>query len=122
MKIKLILSLFILIFLFHWALPGCKKSAVEPENDHSRGKIAFYSNRDGNDEIYIMNTDGSNQINLTNNEGWDNWPVFSPDGSKIAFLSDRDGPYEVYIMNADGSNKINLTNNEGYDWDPVFQP
>lgn len=30
------------------------------------GKIAFVSNRDGNDEIYAMNPDGSGQVNLTN--------------------------------------------------------
>src|SRR3989338_3814448 len=31
-------------------------------------KIAFYSYRDGNYEIYIMDADGANQKNLTNNE------------------------------------------------------
>ncbi len=29
--------------------------------------IAFTSDRDGNEEIYIMNADGSGQRNLTNN-------------------------------------------------------
>jgi TolB protein len=32
--------------------------------------IAFVSNRDGNDEIYVMDADGNNQRRLTNN------PVF----------------------------------------------
>jgi Tol biopolymer transport system component len=109
MKIKIILSLFILIFLIPWVLQGCKKSAVEPEDNTSSGKIAFYSYRDGNYEVYIMNGDGSNQINLTKSEGFDGYPVFSPDGSKIAFCSDRDGNGEIYIMNGDGSNQINLT-------------
>ena len=35
------------------------------------GKVAFYSDRDGNAEIYVMNTDGSGQTNLTNNPGDD---------------------------------------------------
>ncbi len=30
-------------------------------------KIAFTSDRDGNNEIYIMNADGSEQTRLTNN-------------------------------------------------------
>ena len=34
-------------------------------------KIAFTTDRDGNDEIYVMNADGSNQTRLTNNEGDD---------------------------------------------------
>ena len=31
------------------------------------GTIAFVSNRDGNNEIYVMNGDGTGLINLTNN-------------------------------------------------------
>jgi hypothetical protein len=30
-------------------------------------KIAFYSDRDGNEEIYVMNADGTDQTNLTKN-------------------------------------------------------
>jgi hypothetical protein len=41
-------------------------------------KIAFYSDRDGNYEIYIMNVDGSEQVRLTNNMAGDFAPYFSP--------------------------------------------
>ena len=41
-------------------------------------KIAFQSNRDGNEEIYVMNADGSEQTNLTNNPGFDTNPSWSP--------------------------------------------
>ncbi|PKO14468.1 MAG: hypothetical protein CVU39_14535 [Chloroflexi bacterium HGW-Chloroflexi-10] len=34
-------------------------------------KIAFISNRDGNEEIYVMNIDGSDQTRLTKNEIYD---------------------------------------------------
>jgi Tol biopolymer transport system component len=37
-------------------------------------KIAFDSDRDGNDEIYVMAADGSNQTRLTNSPGGDNYP------------------------------------------------
>lgn len=76
-------------------------------------KIAFTSDRDGNDEIYVMNADGTEQVRLTNNQAWDWQPEFSPDGSKIAFTTDRDGNVEIYVMNTNGTNQVRLTNNGG---------
>ncbi len=35
------------------------------------GTIAFVTNRDGNDEIYVMNGDGGEQVNIANNESED---------------------------------------------------
>ncbi len=75
-------------------------------------KIIFFSKRDSNKEVYIMNADGSNQTRLTNDAGAD-WSVaWSPDSSKIAFISNRDGDYDIYIMNSDGSELRNVSNNE----------
>ncbi len=86
------------------------------------GRIAFYSNRDGNDEIYAMNPDGSGLVNLTRDPARDLEPVWSPDGSKIAFRSNRDGNWEVYVVNVDGSGLRNLTNNSAYDTSPAWSP
>jgi Tol biopolymer transport system component len=87
-------------------------------------KIVFYSDRDGNQEIYIMNAaDGSNQTRLTDNPAWDSLPSLSPDGTKIAFESDRDGNSNIYIMNAaDGSNQTRLTDNPADDSNPRWSP
>src|SRR3954469_3700262 len=52
---------------------------------HVNGKIAFDSNRDGNEEIYVMNPDGTGQTRLTNDPAGDFGPAWSPDGTKIAF-------------------------------------
>ena len=41
-------------------------------------KIAFASDRDGNNEIYVMNSDGSGQTKLTNNSAADAFPSFGP--------------------------------------------
>ena len=37
-------------------------------------RIAFQSDRDGNDEVYVMNPDGSGQTRLTDNPAWDGSP------------------------------------------------
>ncbi len=85
----------------------------------ANGKIVFSSNRDGNDEIYVMNADGSARIDLSRNPASDTQPEWSPSGTQIAFASDRSGEYEVYVMNADGSGVTQLTTG-GPNTRPVF--
>ena len=83
-------------------------------------QIVFFSERDGNQEIYVMNAaDGSNQTRLTYNDVQDTGSTWSPDGTKIAFASARDGNIEIYLMNAsDGSGQTRLTNNTATDAEP----
>ena len=71
-------------------------------------EIPFVSDRDGNNEVYVMNADGTGQTRLTNDPAIDAEPAFSPDGTKIAFTSSRDGNAEVYVMNADGTGQTDL--------------
>ena len=69
----------------------------------SAGNIAFVSNREGNNEIYVMNADGSGQTRLTFNDAWDRGPVWSFERSRIFFHSDRDielGISTAYAVNA----------------------
>jgi WD40 repeat protein len=86
------------------------------------GTIAFRSNRDGNDEIYVMNGDGNELINLTNDPSDDDLPAWSPDATRIAFCTHRDGNYEIYVMNADGSDQANLSGNSLDDCAPSWSP
>jgi Tol biopolymer transport system component len=78
-------------------------------------RIVFYSERDGNSEIYVMQADGSNPTRLTRTAASEGYPNFSPDGKKIVFDTDRDGNFEIYAMNADGSNATRLTNDPARD-------
>ncbi len=75
--------------------------------------IAFHSNRDGNNNIYVMNPDGSGQIRLTSEASNDQRADISPDGSRIAFASNRSGGvashFEIFVMNSDGSDVRQLT-------------
>ena len=77
---------------------------------HANGKIAFTSDRDGNQEIYMMNPDGTNQTRLTNNSIVDDHAMWSPDGQKLAFVSQRAaGGFAIFQMNMDGTNRVEIT-------------
>jgi TolB protein len=80
--------------------------------------LIFYSNRDGNNEIYRKSSEDAPPVRLTNNTVGDFSPRFSPDGASIVFVSDRDGDWEIYKMNADGSNQVRLTNNAAFESSP----
>jgi TolB protein len=86
------------------------------------GEIVFYSERDGNPEIYTVDADGSNLQRLTSNPASDMCPDWSPDGSQIAFISDRDGSRQIYVMNADGSDPHPLTDDVSYKAHPAWSP
>ena len=82
----------------------------------TNNSIVFTSNREGDQEIFVMDADGGNQINLTNSHpGNDSQPFAAPAGDLIAFTSDRTGNLEVFTMNVDGSGQINLTDHPAQD-------
>ena len=85
--------------------------------------IAFMSDRDGNNEVYVMSVwaDGSDPVNLTNHPAGDGFPAWSPDGSLIAFESYRDGNSEVYVM-GDDSNPFRVTESLSTEYAPDWRP
>ena len=93
-----------------------------PSPTGGQRKIAFFSNRTGADNIYVMSADGSGLENLTNSGSNDVSPAWSPDGKRIAFMSRRDQNFEIYVMNADGSGQERLTNDRGDDLGIAWSP
>lgn len=72
-------------------------------------KIAFMSDRDGNNEIYLADLDGGEPVNLTESATDEVNPHFRPDGAKILYDSLRAGTNRIYVANADGTGETCLT-------------
>lgn len=66
-------------------------------------KLAFYSDRSGNRDIYSSNPDGSEFRKLTRFRGLDEDPDWSPDGKRIVFQRAEKSGTALFVMNADGS-------------------
>lgn len=73
-------------------------------------RIAFVSNRAGNQDLYVMNADGTNLQQLTWTEDLEMTPVWSPDGARILFQSQPQGASasDIYVIDADGRNPHQL--------------
>ena len=87
-----------------------------------RPKIVFVSDRDGDNEIFVMNDDGSEQTQLTHNAVGDQFPAWSPDGTKIVFAGGSGAVTEIYVMEANGDNLTQITDNSYQDGWPAFSP
>ena len=97
-------------------------SSASADTDY--GRIAYVTDRNGNDEIYSTRIDSYFQeTNLTNNPAADRSPAFSADGSRIAFVSDRDGREDIWVMSWDGSDphKITTGDDASADTDPDYR-
>jgi len=87
--------------------------------------ILFVSDRDGDDEVLVMEDDGSGQIPLTVNTWLDGSPAWSSDGSRIAyaFSAEPGSEEDIMTMKSDTSDKTNLTvNPTARDTDPAWSP
>ena len=96
--------------------------AAQPSVVLPTGPIAFITNRDGNNEIYIANEDGSNPVNITNRGSDDREASWAPDGNRIAFVSDRDGNNNIYVIELSDLSVRQLTTESSNDFNPAWSP
>jgi len=96
--------------------PGVEyEPSLSPDGRH----VAYVSDAEGEDDIYLLRVGGRNPVNLTKGSGATNRaPTFSPDGEQIAFSSDRDGG-GIFVMGATGESARRLTD---FGFNPAWSP
>ena len=97
--------------------------AVDPGKN---GRIAFFANLTGTNQIFTVKADGSDLFQLTNlppsNDGFALAPDFSPDGQRIVFAHDMTGALELYVINADGTGLMQITHDGLFHAVPRWSP
>jgi Tol biopolymer transport system component len=93
--------------------------------------IAFVSNRNGSNELYLMNPDGSNVRRITDTPTtWEENPNWSPDGTRLAYDACVSDTYpcpgtpnnEIYSIKKNGLGRRTLTDFAGIDANPAWSP
>ena len=89
--------------------------------------LAFMSERNGQQDIWIMASDDYAELRhtsyqLTMHEASDHHPDWSPIDSRIAFVSDRDGYNHIYIGDANAAQITQMTFGTEHDSHPSWSP
>jgi dipeptidyl aminopeptidase/acylaminoacyl peptidase len=110
-----------------WRLPGPKWPAdvkapaaerliassyddVSPDYSPDGKRIAFESERTGNQEIWSVDSDGHDAVQVTNFAGPPvGTPRWSPDGTRIAFDSRKYENADIFVIGANGGEAVRIT-------------
>ena len=77
--------------------------AEQPALAPDSAQVAYVSNQDGNNQIYLGGIDRRVPLNLTDHAADDQQPTWSPDGNWIAFTSTRrENRNNLYLLRAAG--------------------
>ena len=76
-------------------------------------KIAFDSDRSGNQDIWIYDTVTEDIVQLTTDEATDGWACWSPDDEWIVFESNRQGTFDLYKIPSGGGEAVPLVPGHG---------
>ena len=110
-------------------LLGCTPSDTRrvdqmPAHDQqvSSELIAFVSDREGSDALFVMRTDGSGVRRLTGELPDVSHPAWSADGQRIAFNAVSPSASDIYVINLDGSGLTKITSEAGPNFYPTWSP
>ena len=92
--------------------PISARRALDRSFSKTAGVLFFHPNYDpvthstggmGNVELWLIDSDGSGLERITFSDGFDGFPMFSPDGRNLVWASNRNAkaPHETNIFIAD---------------------
>jgi len=100
--------------------PGLDRQPVASPDGR---RLAFTSDRYGNDEIMLLNLDATEEaIRLTWDQGEDSAPCWSPEGNRLVFTSRRNGQSDLYLYDLQNDQEQRLTRTEQDEVDPRWSP
>lgn len=85
-------------------------------------RIAFYSNRSGTFQIWVMEEDGTGLEQLTFTSTGAARPSWSPDGEHIAYVSQDAGNLDVWTVPVAGGDPVQITDTITTDTTPSWSP
>ena len=92
-----------------------------PVDKQAQTKILFHTDRDGDDEIYLIDADGDGVTNLTREPLSNDGAAPLPDGSAIVYNSAPSWQdSSLMLVNPDGTGAVTLVATGGYNWDVRF--
>jgi TolB protein len=117
--IPVILALIAAAYYYVMFSPTSNKGGVySPDGT----EIAFFSTREGYNDLWIMKENGEAPRKVTTGSNNDRWPQYSADGKTLAFISNRDGDWEAFTVNTDGSSLTQVTKNDVADLGASLSP
>lgn len=84
--------------------------------------LAFYSDRTGDKEIFLMDYDGRNQRAITGHKSISMAPDWSPTGDAIAYVSFFDGAPGIYLVDLASGGKRKVVADGVLNSSPSFSP
>ena len=98
----------------------------QPDYSPDGSKVAFFSTRTGDPEVWICDGDGSNAIRLTRLEGAGlSYPLWSPDGRQLMFSAAVEGNGDLYTIGVEGGKPQQVTNHSAIEnrgrWSPDME-